>query len=152
MIYSDERIGEAEEPKRKMIHDKILLKNGLEHGKEYAWGKQYRTMTGAATSAVLISTIRFRISKRGTVTCRLINPPGNGRITHIETIELFQEIFGSQMLLKDCQVTEKRKGWYYLEFLYVEKSYTIGFEVEFVIFNINHGRGSIYRFVTPERV
>lgn len=40
------------------------------------------------------------------------------------------------MLLKDCQVTEKRKGWYYLEFLYVEKSYTIGFEVEFVIFNI----------------
>jgi hypothetical protein len=39
LIYSDERIGEAEEPKRKMIHDKILLKNGLEHGKEYAWGK-----------------------------------------------------------------------------------------------------------------
>lgn len=39
LIICDENISESEEKKRKVIHDNILLENGINSGKEYNWGK-----------------------------------------------------------------------------------------------------------------
>ena len=39
LIKDDENITEVTEPQRKLIHDKILVKYGIENGKGYPWGK-----------------------------------------------------------------------------------------------------------------
>ncbi|MEI4768635.1 hypothetical protein WAX74_03045 [Psychrobacillus sp. FJAT-51614] len=39
LIKDDENITELTEPLRKLVHDKILVKYGIENGKEYPWGK-----------------------------------------------------------------------------------------------------------------
>lgn len=39
LVAWDENISEKQEPQRKLIHDKILLDNHIQNGKEYPWGK-----------------------------------------------------------------------------------------------------------------
>ncbi len=38
-VYCEEEISEIEEPKRKIIHDKLLMQKGIISGKRYSWGK-----------------------------------------------------------------------------------------------------------------
>ena len=39
LVNCDQKLSHAEEQARKLIHDKILLANNIEAGKEYMWGK-----------------------------------------------------------------------------------------------------------------
>lgn len=39
LINCDENISEDREKERKEIHDRILIQEGIESGKEYNWGK-----------------------------------------------------------------------------------------------------------------
>lgn len=73
------------------------------------------------------------------------------RVSCAETIDLFDKVFGPRMRLMKRQEPDERKGWYYLEFLYVEKDYLISFENEFVGFNICIMNGEKFRALSHVR-
>ena len=39
LINCEKELSEKDEPERKIIHDEILLKKGVEAGKQYSWGR-----------------------------------------------------------------------------------------------------------------
>ncbi len=58
LIYANMTISEENEMERKKIHDKILIANNIESGKEYSWGRVTSGYDGRSNSSEIVITYR----------------------------------------------------------------------------------------------